>query len=185
MENSYLPGILRDSQVLPIWEGTTNILSLDLLRAIMKWPKSLDTFYDHLRDDLATQDIQQKDDSSKSQCLNLDAMTDKTLIAAVETLSKKLDAWYKSTINIVRNKGYMEFFSRTLAFNMCLLYICHKLLVVYTVTKDDQDFETFMYWVARLEKEYEAPQEPRMLECFVAREKMMGLDQSSDMRAKM
>ena len=27
-----LPGILRDAQVLPIWEGTTNVLSLDLMR---------------------------------------------------------------------------------------------------------------------------------------------------------
>jgi hypothetical protein len=27
---------LRDAQVLPIWEGTTNVLSLDVLRAIEK-----------------------------------------------------------------------------------------------------------------------------------------------------
>ena len=26
----------RDAQVLPIWEGTTNILSLDVVRAITK-----------------------------------------------------------------------------------------------------------------------------------------------------
>src|SRR5262245_59433379 len=26
--------LLRDAQVLPIWEGTTNVLSLDLLRAL-------------------------------------------------------------------------------------------------------------------------------------------------------
>ncbi|RYZ89014.1 MAG: hypothetical protein EOP06_09970, partial [Proteobacteria bacterium] len=28
--------LLRDAQVFPIWEGTTNVLSLDLLRAIEK-----------------------------------------------------------------------------------------------------------------------------------------------------
>jgi len=28
--------LLRDAQVLPIWEGTTNVLSLDTLRAIQK-----------------------------------------------------------------------------------------------------------------------------------------------------
>jgi alkylation response protein AidB-like acyl-CoA dehydrogenase len=28
-----LPVLLRDSQVLPIWEGTTNVLALDTLRA--------------------------------------------------------------------------------------------------------------------------------------------------------
>lgn len=34
IEDTGLPRLLRDSQVLPIWEGTTNILSLDSLRAI-------------------------------------------------------------------------------------------------------------------------------------------------------
>jgi len=32
MEWSGLPSILRDAQVLPIWEGTTNVCSMDLLR---------------------------------------------------------------------------------------------------------------------------------------------------------
>ncbi|XP_060085995.1 acyl-CoA dehydrogenase family member 11-like [Ylistrum balloti] len=36
IEDTGLPGLLRDSQVLPIWEGTTNVLSLDVLRALMK-----------------------------------------------------------------------------------------------------------------------------------------------------
>src|SRR5690606_28165345 len=33
VEDTGLPTLLRDAQVLPIWEGTTNVLSLDLLRA--------------------------------------------------------------------------------------------------------------------------------------------------------
>jgi len=36
IEDTGLPRILRDAQVLPIWEGTTNVLSLDLLRALVK-----------------------------------------------------------------------------------------------------------------------------------------------------
>lgn len=36
MENSHLPVILRDAQVFPIWEGTTNVLSLDMLRAFTR-----------------------------------------------------------------------------------------------------------------------------------------------------
>jgi alkylation response protein AidB-like acyl-CoA dehydrogenase len=36
VEDTGLPRILRDAQVLPIWEGTTNVLSLDLLRALGK-----------------------------------------------------------------------------------------------------------------------------------------------------
>jgi len=36
VEDTGLPVVLRDAQVLPIWEGTTNVLSLDVLRAIGK-----------------------------------------------------------------------------------------------------------------------------------------------------
>ncbi len=34
VEDTGVPALLRDAQVLPIWEGTTNVLSLDLLRAL-------------------------------------------------------------------------------------------------------------------------------------------------------
>jgi acyl-CoA dehydrogenase len=36
VEDTGLPRLLRDGQVLPIWEGTTNVLSLDTLRALAK-----------------------------------------------------------------------------------------------------------------------------------------------------
>lgn len=36
IEDTGLPCMLRDAQVLPIWEGTTNVLSLDLLRVLAK-----------------------------------------------------------------------------------------------------------------------------------------------------
>lgn len=36
VEDTGLPTLLRDSQVLPIWEGTTNVLALDALRSLAK-----------------------------------------------------------------------------------------------------------------------------------------------------
>ncbi len=36
VEDTGLPRLLRDAQVLPIWEGTTNVLALDVLRALAK-----------------------------------------------------------------------------------------------------------------------------------------------------
>lgn len=36
VEDTGLPRVLADAQVLPIWEGTTNVLSLDTLRALGK-----------------------------------------------------------------------------------------------------------------------------------------------------
>ncbi len=34
LEDSGIPTILRDAQVLPIWEGTTNVLSMDVIRVL-------------------------------------------------------------------------------------------------------------------------------------------------------
>jgi alkylation response protein AidB-like acyl-CoA dehydrogenase len=36
VEDTGLPRLLRDAQVLPIWEGTTNVLSVDVLRALSR-----------------------------------------------------------------------------------------------------------------------------------------------------
>src|SRR5437764_2849739 len=36
IEDRVMPRLLRDAQVLPIWEGTTNILALDMLRVARK-----------------------------------------------------------------------------------------------------------------------------------------------------
>nr|XP_056715028.1 acyl-CoA dehydrogenase family member 11-like [Euleptes europaea] len=46
IEDTGLPVTLRDAQVLTIWEGTTNILSLDVLRSLIKSQgKVLDAFF--------------------------------------------------------------------------------------------------------------------------------------------
>lgn len=38
VEDTGLPRLLRDAQVLPIWEGTTNVLAVDVLRAASRDP---------------------------------------------------------------------------------------------------------------------------------------------------
>jgi hypothetical protein len=49
--------LLRDAQVLPIWEGTTNVLSLDTLRAVAKgdgmgaFHREIETLLANVRDD--------------------------------------------------------------------------------------------------------------------------------------
>lgn len=52
VEDTGLPSILRDSQVLSIWEGTTNVLSLDALRALAK-EGTLDAFFEDVEARLA------------------------------------------------------------------------------------------------------------------------------------
>ena len=43
VEDTGLPVLLRDSQVLPIWEGTTNVLALDTLRALQSRDNDMKT----------------------------------------------------------------------------------------------------------------------------------------------
>lgn len=52
VEDTGLPSILRDSQVLSIWEGTTNVLSLDALRALAK-EGTLEAFFEDVEARLA------------------------------------------------------------------------------------------------------------------------------------
>jgi alkylation response protein AidB-like acyl-CoA dehydrogenase len=52
IEDTGIPRLLRDAQVLSIWEGTTNVLSLDVLRAIEK-TNALDSFLADARERLA------------------------------------------------------------------------------------------------------------------------------------
>lgn len=49
IEDTGLPVLLRDAQVLPIWEGTTNVLSLDALRAVQN-DDALGAFVEDLRE---------------------------------------------------------------------------------------------------------------------------------------
>lgn len=54
VEDTGLPVLLRDSQVLPIWEGTTNVLSLDTLRALGKAGEGLQALKAKVQSCLAT-----------------------------------------------------------------------------------------------------------------------------------
>jgi alkylation response protein AidB-like acyl-CoA dehydrogenase len=49
MEDTGIPRIVRDAQVLSIWEGTTNVLSLDTLRALGRTGERLGALEEELR----------------------------------------------------------------------------------------------------------------------------------------
>jgi hypothetical protein len=53
VEDTGIPRLLRDAQVLPIWEGTTNVLSLDVIRALSRDASLGQAFLDKI--DAATQ----------------------------------------------------------------------------------------------------------------------------------
>ena len=53
VEDTGLPMLLRDAQVLPIWEGTTNVLALDALRALGSGDHALEVLKSEVRRCLA------------------------------------------------------------------------------------------------------------------------------------
>jgi putative acyl-CoA dehydrogenase len=52
VEDSGLPRIYRETPLLSIWEGSGNVIALDVLRAIRREPESLEAFLAELDDDL-------------------------------------------------------------------------------------------------------------------------------------
>jgi alkylation response protein AidB-like acyl-CoA dehydrogenase len=48
VEDTGLPRLLRDAQVLPIWEGTTNVLAVDVVRALHRDPGLAEVFLSRL-----------------------------------------------------------------------------------------------------------------------------------------
>src|SRR5882724_772107 len=56
VEDTGLPVLLRDAQVLPIWEGTTNVLALDALRALGPDDRALQVLKDEAGRSIANVD---------------------------------------------------------------------------------------------------------------------------------
>lgn len=98
IEDSNIPRMYRDNQVFPIWEGTTNVLSLDLLRALHK-----DESWGIL---------------AKLVNLELDKMKTKNIEEAQTLIVqfKELEAWYLK-ISLL-SKEEFEFYARDLAFRI-------------------------------------------------------------------
>ncbi|CAN5224605.1 hypothetical protein BH24PSE2_BH24PSE2_22350 [soil metagenome] len=59
IEDTGLPTLLRDSQVLTIWEGTTNVLALDALRAIEQGLQALQSLIEQTRGALRDAELAQ------------------------------------------------------------------------------------------------------------------------------
>jgi alkylation response protein AidB-like acyl-CoA dehydrogenase len=72
VEDTGLPKILRDAQVLPIWEGTTNVLSLEVLRQVANEGirEELVVWIDTLRENLSGNDLQKWADGALSDVRN-------------------------------------------------------------------------------------------------------------------
>jgi putative acyl-CoA dehydrogenase len=50
VEESGMPRLYREAPLASIWEGSGNVMSLDVLRALVRTPRSLEVFIDELRE---------------------------------------------------------------------------------------------------------------------------------------
>uniref|UniRef100_H3DEP8 Uncharacterized protein n=1 Tax=Tetraodon nigroviridis TaxID=99883 RepID=H3DEP8_TETNG len=106
-EDTGLPGLLRDAQVLSIWEGTTNILSLDVLRCVERSSGMvLHAYFTHTKSLLAG------------------ASGVSSLAPAVNAVDRALSELKDfSGLAATKAAGYLELAARDLAYSLARAYM--------------------------------------------------------------
>lgn len=127
VEDTGLPRLLRDAQTLAIWEGTTNILSLDMLRAFEK-EKGFEAV--------------QKDLSARLKSLKNPA-AQKTLTEALAQLGRNFESALKMGPEAVHGN------SRGLAMTLTRLYMASLLWEFADQSSDPQDLLAAQLWMQR------------------------------------
>jgi hypothetical protein len=107
IEDTGIPQLLRDAQVLPIWEGTTNVLSLDVLRAIERTDA-----WTAWRADLEAR---------------LDGVDRPSFAAAVEQIRARIEALARS-LEAARDAGTLEMNARRIAFEIARITAAARLV---------------------------------------------------------
>ncbi|XP_037536029.1 acyl-CoA dehydrogenase family member 11-like [Nematolebias whitei] len=106
IEDTGLPGMLRDAQVLSIWEGTTNVLSLDVLRCVARSSGMvLHAYFTHVKSLLAG------------------ASSVSSLAPAVKSVDGALSE-LEEFIQVAASRGsnYLELAARDLAYTLARIY---------------------------------------------------------------
>ncbi|XP_040207920.1 acyl-CoA dehydrogenase family member 11-like [Rana temporaria] len=130
MEDTGLPAILRDTQVLTIWEGTTNILSLDVLRSVIKSQGLvLGSFFSAVQENL----------EASSNVPELSQPTSRLLHALQQLKDFSQSAGTKGS-------GFMELAARDFAYSLAKIFI-GSLFVEHAAWAGATD--TFIYCAQR------------------------------------
>lgn len=129
IEDTGLPTLLRDSQVLPIWEGTSSVMSLDVVRAIHKTRgEALMVFKSHV--DQVSREAEKMQGLESAALKVLQASRD--IIKAVQ-----------------QNQENIETLARDLCVSLAQTYIGSLLLEHAVFTKSESDVMTAQKWCNR------------------------------------
>ena len=146
IENSGLPRMLRDSQVLPIWEGTTNIMVLDMQRAFDKSKgESLEAFHRRIMK-VTEKGVHHTNEWIREASRKLLNSTKSFKILCSEELNVIENHSNEQKTNIHQDS---QMISRDVMFSMANLYIGSLLLehVLFYNGTIKTDVTTLMNWV--------------------------------------
>lgn len=150
MEDSGLPVFLRDAQVLTIWEGTTNVLCWDLVRAlqsmkapgieyIAQWLRYyIDTCYMHPSEVLYEK-------KSSFEHFKKIIMLYHALMPLLESIAVSPS---KSVLTSEVSTG-IQYSLREIAFALSNLIVSVLLLRHFAYNESDSNLQTFIGWVSR------------------------------------
>lgn len=152
IEDTGIPVNLRDSQVFPIWEGATNVLSLDMIRVLQK-TNALQA----LKEDVV----------SRLKAIHLPALADRvrTLQAGLAEFEKSLLAWSQAAPTEQMAS------SRSLAFYLGRLY-AYVLLLSWVNAESEANQRVLMPWVEQFAQSYLGSWQPVGEEESMRRQKM-------------
>jgi hypothetical protein len=124
IEDTGIPTILRNMHVLPIWEGTTNVLSHDVLRVIVKHGNALQTFSTEIA--LVLKNKTKRVDSLSPQDEKYLQFSISSITSAQKTLESKLQKLFakgqKEALQM------LEVSVRDLSFSLAQIYVASLLL---------------------------------------------------------
>ena len=126
LETTNMPRIYRDAQVLPVWEGTTNVLSLDVLRVL-----------NHKLYGKQTWNLYHK------RIINIIKLN----INHTGTLNKQYNLLQKFMIKYGGNSRLCELYARDIAFSMFRIYAACLLFEHAFYTKMDIDMDVYKKFV--------------------------------------
>ncbi|MDB5103239.1 MAG: uncharacterized protein JWP91_928 [Fibrobacteres bacterium] len=109
VEDTGIPALMRDTLVLPIWEGTTNVLAMDVLRAMEK-DGTFEPF---------AEDISQRLRKVKGEALAESVRRVRKALEGLQDVRKRMDG---------TDSDYSEAMARGFAFGVARIYIGALLL---------------------------------------------------------
>uniref|UniRef100_A0A3P9KTU3 Acyl-CoA dehydrogenase family member 11 n=1 Tax=Oryzias latipes TaxID=8090 RepID=A0A3P9KTU3_ORYLA len=126
IEDTGLPTILRDAQVLSIWEGTTNVLSLDVLRCVARSSGMvLHAYFSHVKSLLA------------GAC-SLSSLS--PAVKAIDSALSELETFLQDAAT--RKPAYLEQAARDLAYSLARIY-AGTLLIDHACWKGASHLDTY------------------------------------------